>query len=62
MTAVIAGAVNGKVLYKQTPPSLLFGFGSDSDHHSMLGNGKMGHLLEDMTAVMAEEDLVIMVT
>ena len=36
-TAVIVDAGNGKVLYKQTPPSLLFGFGSDSGRHGMFG-------------------------
>ena len=41
-TAVIVDAGNGKVLYKQTPPSLLFGFGSDSGRHGMLGKGKIG--------------------
>jgi uncharacterized membrane protein YkoI len=40
-TAVIVDAGNGKVLYKQTPPSLMFGnFGFA--HHGMLGQGKMG--------------------
>lgn len=38
--AVIVDPGNGKVLYKQTPPSLLFGFGSG--HHGMFGKGKMG--------------------
>src|ERR687886_1560952 len=40
-TAVIVDAGNGKVLYKQTPPSLKFGdfaFG----HPGMFGKGKMG--------------------
>src|SRR5919197_664915 len=40
-TAVIVDAGNGKVLYKQTPPSLMFrdfGFG----HFGMFGQGKMG--------------------
>src|SRR5919197_3603509 len=36
-TAVIVDAGNGKVLYKQTPPSLVFGAG----HYSMFGQGKM---------------------
>ncbi|MFL6357354.1 MAG: PepSY domain-containing protein, partial [Nitrososphaeraceae archaeon] len=36
--AVIVDPGNGKVLYKQTPPSLVFGFG----HHGMFGKGKMG--------------------
>jgi uncharacterized membrane protein YkoI len=40
-TAVIVDAGNGKVLYKQTPPSLRFGdFGFG--HHSMFGKGKNG--------------------
>ena len=40
-TAVIVDAGNGKVLYKQTPPSLKFGdFGFG--HHGMFGKGKMG--------------------
>jgi uncharacterized membrane protein YkoI len=40
-TAVIVDAGNGKVLYKQTPPSLRFGdFGFGQ--HSMFGQGKMG--------------------
>jgi uncharacterized membrane protein YkoI len=40
-TAVIVDAGNGKVLYKQTPPSLRFGdFGFG--HHGMFGKGKMG--------------------
>ena len=40
-TAVIVDAGNGKVLYKQTPPSLKFGdFGFG--HHSMFGKGQMG--------------------
>src|ERR671933_1029295 len=39
--AVIVDAGNGKVLYKQTPPSLVFGnFGFG--HHGMFGQGKMG--------------------
>jgi uncharacterized membrane protein YkoI len=39
--AVIVDAGNGKVLYKQTPPSLKFGdFGFG--HHSMFGKGQMG--------------------
>jgi hypothetical protein len=38
--AVIVDPGNGKVLYKQTPPSLLFGFGSG--HHGMFGKAKMG--------------------
>jgi hypothetical protein len=38
--AVIVDPGNGKVLYKQTPPSLVFGFGSG--HHVMFGKGKMG--------------------
>lgn len=39
-TAVIVDAGNGKVLYKQTPPSLKFGdFGFG--HHSVFGKGKM---------------------
>jgi len=38
--AVIVDPGNGKVLYKQTPPSLVFGFGSG--HHGMFGKGKMG--------------------
>src|SRR5918911_475398 len=40
-TAVIVDAGNGKVLYKQTPPSLIFGnlgFGQ----HGTFGQGKMG--------------------
>jgi uncharacterized membrane protein YkoI len=40
-TAVIVDAGNGKVLYKQSPPSLVFGsFGFG--HHGMVGQGKMG--------------------
>jgi hypothetical protein len=40
-TAVIVDAGNGKVLYKQTPPSLIFGnFGFG--RHGMFGQGKMG--------------------
>ena len=40
-TAVIVDAGNGKVLYKQTPPSLVFGnFGLGQ--HGMFGQGKMG--------------------
>ena len=40
-TAVIVDAGNGKVLYRQTPPSLVFGsFGFG--HHSMFGQGKTG--------------------
>jgi uncharacterized membrane protein YkoI len=40
-TAVIVDAGNGKVLYKQSPPSLVFGdFGFG--HHGMFGKGKMG--------------------
>jgi uncharacterized membrane protein YkoI len=40
-TAVIVDAGNGKVLYKQAPPSLVFGsFGFG--HHGMFGKGKMG--------------------
>ena len=40
-TAVIVDAGNGKVLYKQTPPSLVFGnFGFG--HYGMFGQGKMG--------------------
>ena len=40
-TAVIVDAGNGKVLYKQTPPSLVFGnFGLG--HHGIFGQGKMG--------------------
>ena len=40
-TAVIVDAGNGKVLYKQTPPSLVFGdFGFG--HFGMFGQGKMG--------------------
>jgi uncharacterized membrane protein YkoI len=40
-TAVIVDAGNGKVLYKQTPPSLKFGdFGFG--HHGMFGKDKMG--------------------
>jgi hypothetical protein len=38
--AVIVDPGNGKVLYKQTPPPLVFGFGSG--HHGMFGKGKMG--------------------
>jgi hypothetical protein len=39
--AVIVDAGNGKVLYKQSPPSLVFGdFGSG--HYGMFGGGKMG--------------------
>ena len=39
-TAVIVDAGNGKVLYKQTPPSLVFGdFGFG--HYGMFGQGKM---------------------
>lgn len=40
-TAVIVDAGNGKVLYKQTPPSLKFG-GFGFGHHSMFGKGQMG--------------------
>jgi uncharacterized membrane protein YkoI len=40
-TAVIVDAGNGKVLYKQTPPSLVFG-GFGFGHHGMFGTGKMG--------------------
>jgi Peptidase propeptide and YPEB domain len=36
--AVIVDPGNGKVLYKQTPPSLVFGPG----HHGIFGKGKMG--------------------
>jgi hypothetical protein len=36
--AVIVDPGNGKVLYKQTPPSLVFGAG----HHGIFGKGKMG--------------------
>jgi len=40
-TAVIVDAGNGKVLYKQTPPSLVFGnFGLGQ--RGMFGQGKMG--------------------
>ena len=40
-TAVIVDPGNGKVLYKQTPPSLVFGdFGFG--RHGMFGQGKMG--------------------
>ena len=40
-TAVIVDAGNGKVLYKQTPPSLLFGnFGFG--HYGMFGKGTKG--------------------
>jgi len=40
-TAVIVDAGNGKVLYKQTPPSLVFGnFGFGQ--HGTFGQGKMG--------------------
>jgi hypothetical protein len=40
-TAVIVDAGNGKVLYKQTPPSLVFGkFGLSQ--RGMFGQGKMG--------------------
>ena len=40
-TAVIVDAGNGKVLYRQTPPSLVFGsFGFG--HHGMFGQGKTG--------------------
>ena len=40
-TAVIVDAGNGKVLYKQSPPSLVFGdFGFG--HFGMFGQGKMG--------------------
>jgi uncharacterized membrane protein YkoI len=40
-TAVIVDAGNGKVLYKQTPPSLVIGnFGLGQ--HGMFGQGKMG--------------------
>jgi uncharacterized membrane protein YkoI len=40
-TAVIVDAGNGRVLYKQSPPSLVFGdFGFG--HHGMFGKGKMG--------------------
>src|ERR1051325_3342051 len=40
-TAVIVDAGNGKVLYKQTPPSLIFGnFGFGQ--HGTFGQGKMG--------------------
>jgi uncharacterized membrane protein YkoI len=42
-TAVIVDAGNGKVLYKQTPPSLVFGgFGFGSGHYGMFGKGKTG--------------------
>jgi|SRR5215212_4747660 len=41
-TAVIVDAGNGKVLYKQSPPSLTFGLGFGSGHHGMFGKGKMG--------------------
>jgi uncharacterized membrane protein YkoI len=40
-TAVIVDAGNGKVLYRQTPPSLVFG-GFGSDHYGMFGKGKTG--------------------
>jgi hypothetical protein len=38
--AVIVDPGNGKVLYKQTPPSLKFGF--SADRYGMFGKGKMG--------------------
>jgi uncharacterized membrane protein YkoI len=41
-TAVIVDAGNGKVLYKQSPPSLTFGLGLGSEHHGMFGKGKIG--------------------
>jgi uncharacterized membrane protein YkoI len=48
-TAVIVDAGNGKILYKQTPPSLRFGdFGFG--HHSMFGQGKMGPSFEGYDA------------
>jgi uncharacterized membrane protein YkoI len=54
-TAVIVDAGNGKVLYKQTPPSLKFGdFGFG--HHGMFGKGKMG---QSFGGYGAERDLVI---
>ena len=40
-TAVIVDAGNGKVLYKQTPPSLVFG-NLGLGHHGIFGQGKMG--------------------
>jgi Peptidase propeptide and YPEB domain len=40
-TAVIVDAGNGKVLYMQTPPSLVFG-GFGSGHYGMFGKGKTG--------------------
>jgi hypothetical protein len=40
--AVIVDPGNGKVLYKQTPPSLVFGTG----HHGIFGKGKMGQFFE----------------
>ncbi len=40
-TAVIVDAGNGKVLYKQTPPSLVFG-NLGLGHYGMFGQGKMG--------------------
>jgi uncharacterized membrane protein YkoI len=40
-TAVIVDAGNGKVLYRQTPPSLVFG-GFGSGHYGMFGKGKTG--------------------
>jgi hypothetical protein len=54
-TAVIVDAGNGKVLYKQTPPSLKFGdFGFG--HQGMFEKGKMG---QSFGGYGAERDLVI---
>jgi uncharacterized membrane protein YkoI len=58
-TAVIVDAGNGKVLYKQTPPSLVFGFGSG--HHGMFGQGKMGSFFGGHNSRGGGGDLVIMV-
>jgi hypothetical protein len=43
-TAIITYTENGKVLYKHTLPSLLFGFGCDSGHHSMFRKRKNGDI------------------
>jgi hypothetical protein len=43
-TAVIVDAGNGKVLYRQSPPSLTFGLGFGFDHHDMFGKGKTGKM------------------
>jgi Peptidase propeptide and YPEB domain len=46
-TAVIVDAGNGKVLYKQTPPSLVFGNFGFGQHGMFGGQGNMGPWSED---------------